>query len=90
MAEVGMDDKAIRWQPLSGPIRILNDHKLDRVSVRLVPKKPIPLDGLKLAIKTLTNFNVKYMPPDCKQVCDTSLFSCLHDDVVVGMGHVLW
>lgn len=89
MAEVDMDDKPVRWNPLSGPIRILNDHRLDESRIRLVPKKPIPLDGLKIAIEALANFNQKYMPEQCKEVRASIIFMSYGNVMGLGMGDIL-
>lgn len=57
MGDIGHDGKAITWKPLSGPIRILNDEKLDRSRRRLIPKKPVPIEGLRVVVRTLTKYN---------------------------------
>ena len=68
MANEDEEKNAIPWQPLSGPTQFLKDVDLDHDRLRLVPKKLVPTDGVKLAIDTLADFSSKYMPKDCYQV----------------------
>lgn len=56
MCDIDGNGRSVLWKPISGPVRILHDIDLDNSRQRLVPKKPIPLDGLQRVIERLTKF----------------------------------
>lgn len=58
MSDVDSSGSTVTWKPLSGPVHILNQVALDPSRLRLVPRKPVPLDGLKSAISNLVEFSL--------------------------------
>ena len=58
MSNFDISGAVMDWKPLSGPVPILGKVQLDRNRLRLVPTKPIPLDGIKVAIETLRTYDM--------------------------------
>jgi len=73
MSDVDMNGVALPWLPLSGPVRILNDIELTVDRLRLVPKKPLPLEGLKLAIDKLNKH----------EVIEGAAYEVIHSDAIL-------
>lgn len=53
MCDIDSDGKSVMWKPISGPIPILKDVDLEESRQRLVPKKPIPVEGIRKVIDRL-------------------------------------
>jgi hypothetical protein len=53
MSDFDIDAKSVSWKPRAGPCQILKNVLLDKQKCRLVPRKPVPLDGLRIHVQNL-------------------------------------
>ena len=58
MGDTDSSDTSVPWLPLSGPITVLSETKIDKDRLRSVPKKPIMVEGIKSTIKLYASHDV--------------------------------